>query len=318
MEICCYSKAEDIPRLWDDIASHNYFLKRESLSVLEVSNPCEATYYIVNRESIFVTYRLSLNLLTYSKFKLERKITVIGVPLSVGCSGYILKNESHLHALLDRLNGFVLVLNTPEPIPGLAYGKTLPDIRMITPKTEELYIHSLKSNYKKRILKIKNAGFTIRDIDASDFSDTLYSRYEEVFNNSNFKLEKQSISYFRNYNAKIFSFEKGSNICGFIQTKIVNNTMYFILGGFDYKENKDSLLYLSMLYKVITEAIENKCESIILGQTAEEAKLRFGAETNTRYMNVYCKNKILLNVIKKIIKIFEYKENQQIYKVYKS
>lgn len=317
MKIEVYTKAKELDDRWDNIALENEFLKKEFLSLLEISNPCEAKYYIVEDQSIFVVYEIKIDLLTYSNLSIKKKVKVIGIPISVSIEGFISKKEEHLKYVMKSLKGIILILNTKKYINGLSRGSTLSTFVMECPKDLSLYEKNLRSNYRKRISKIKTQDIEARYLQKSVFSKEHYKLYENMYNKSNAKLEKQKIDFFTEFDGSIIEFLKDNALCGFIQTKVIGETLYFIFGGIDYLKNSDGYLYLKMLYQVIEEGIKNKCKYINMGQTAEEAKMRFGCYEEKLYMYCYSNNKIINFLINKFIKTFSYKRYIKKHNIYK-
>lgn len=113
-----FTRVGDIPPQWD-IADRNNFLKRDVLSILEKVNPCQQEYYLHSEKRIlFVTYRLKLDVFSFqSGFSLKIPVRILGIPLSLSCSGYLCPKEE-LEFFSRTLDKFplLLILNTEKEL----------------------------------------------------------------------------------------------------------------------------------------------------------------------------------------------------------
>lgn len=306
-----YKKSCKLPPLWDELAGDNLFIKRDILSRLEELNPCNQTYHFNKEKKIaLVCYRLKLDIFTFSKqLSLKVPVNIIGIPMSVSKCGYSMMDQSKLKDLKDyikSLKGFYIVLNSNE----LSKGNTLPTYRLpIRWNTLDEYILSMRSHYRYRLKKAIKRSESIKMEELKDnalFDEEMYRFYCNVYDNSREKLEKLSISFFREFPSKIIKFIVDNETIAFIQLVENDKELIFLFGGFKYSLNKKYDLYINMLLKIIEKGIDNGFQYIDLGQTAEETKSKLGAVQQKKYMYVHHSNPLINIIINKLIKRFSY------------
>jgi hypothetical protein len=242
-------------------------------------------------------------------------VTIIGIPCSVCESGYSIQhnNIDEVSEYVRGLKGAKLILNAGADLefPGFAKGYTLPTCVMkINWGSFNEYLCSLRSHYRyrynKALKKSKELSIGILG-DNSDFNQKHYSLYEQVFNKSEYKLEKLSIDFFRKSNALIADFKLTSEPVAFIQYTIVGKEMVFLFGGLNYDLNTKYDLYLNMLLYLVKVAAENNCTMLNLGQTAEEIKCRIGAFREEKCLYIHHSNPIINKLASMFKKFFSYK-----------
>lgn len=328
-----YKKAMDLPEEWDIAAGENFSLYKRNLLYLEKVNPCDQTYLVFRNNdevSILVHYKLKLNVLCYSGFKLKLAVTVIGIPCSVSEPGFSI-HKDRLHEFsqefsqyIKSLRGFTIMLNAPSKLnlDSFSYGDTLPTcILDIKWNSFEDYIADLRSHYRYRFRKAikKMDTFTIRHL-KGDFSNKHYQLYQQVYNKSEYKLEKLGIAYFQNSEeagASLIEFIKDGEPAALLQYAINRRKMYFLFGGLDYSLNKDHDLYQNMLLYLVQIAIDNHCTHLNLGQTAEEMKCRLGAHQEGRHLYVHHSNRLMNRMVKGLLPFFSYPIKELDFNVFK-
>lgn len=324
MNIKVFNKVEEIPNYWDEAVEKSPFLKKKYLKLLETTNPCGAQYYLVANEDkkqyCFVTYKLKLNMFTYSKFKLDIPITIIGIPASVSAPGYCCEKEEVFLKVLKSIKGIKVVLNSNDKFKELKRGYTLPDCIMELPwNSFQSYLEAMKPSHRYRYNKVRKHGksLDIRKLEKHErFTEELYKLYENVYNKSSFKLEKLPIEFFRENGADTTVFTLEGKSVGFVQTFKEEETFYFLFGGIDYSINKNHSLYFNMLYHIIARAIESGAKSIKMGQTAEDAKLRLGCTLEEKYLYIHSANKFFNKLIQYLVPLLSYKYNFKKYHVF--
>jgi len=233
-----YQRAADLPFYWDDFVADNSFLRRESLQFLEVVNPCGQQYYLCPTQGlIFVTYRLKLDLATFTRHTLLRiPVRIVGLPLSVSRPGYAMPvGQGAAEAMancLRALPGFSLVLNGGESLP-LPKGLTLPSYEMqLAWRDFREYLAALRSPYRRRLGRALRKGRNIVMAVLADnnaFDETMYALYLEVYRHSTAKLELQSIEFFRRYPGKILLFWEDDVLLGFVQLAEAANSLGLVV-----------------------------------------------------------------------------------------
>lgn len=284
-----YTKAKELPKEWD-LFTKNPFQKREFLTFLEEVNPCNQKYHINTEEKIIlITYRLKLNILSFSGKKLNIPINILGIPLSIATCGYScdIKKIDILEKYIKNF-GLLLILNTDGQL-DIPTALTLPNFIVKAPISLDEHIAKMRSHYRYRAKKAIARGSNLHfaEIKPKDFSEKLYGFYEEVYERSEGKLEKLNIDFFRKCDAKLCKISDEQGEIGFFQYKKIDNNLIFLFCGFDHSKNKKYDLYLNILIKLIE--LGAGMEQIHFGQTTEYSKSRLGAESSNLYIHLQCK-----------------------------
>lgn len=183
-------------------------------------------------------------------------------------------------------------------------------------KSEADYIQSFSKKYRdqyKRARK-KLEGIVKRRLSFEDIQlheDTIYDLYEHVAKNAPFNtffLAKNHFSVLKEQLGDHFLFYgyfQDSQLIGF-STLIKNGTVmdtYFL--GYDWKIQKERMLYLNMLYDMVAYSINNGFKEIIFARTALEIKSSIGAKAIK--MNGFIKHetKIIDSCIGRIFNFLE-------------
>ena len=151
------------------------------------------------------------------------------------------------------------------------------------------YLASMTSKYRvraKRAFK-KMAGIERLPLNESRsevFAEDLHRLYREVANHSGFNMVALPDDYFASMayelgaSFRATAFTRNGEIVGFytlIQSDSRSLEAHYL--GFQGKENRDSQLYLNMLYDIIRTGIDMKVSHINLSRTALEIKSSVGA-----------------------------------------
>ena len=319
-EFLCIQEANKLPPEWDELAD-NYFQQTAFLAHTEKYNPCRQRYYLYTEYgkliSAAIVYTLHLDILTFIKVKSPIRMHIAGIPCSVSCPG-IFGNNLGMDALKKHIyeveKGFVLLLNLEEkPLAGSnASGNTLPTIVLPNHFADwQDYVESLRSGYRRRLNQInhpeKDLHFEKKP--CSEFTETMYHQYLEVYRRSSGKLEKLSYNFFR-YLPEDFTLTvcfRNNDVIGWNIAIYSQNTYYFFLGGIDYLRNKTYNTYFRLMSAIIRDGIEQKADFIELGQTAEIPKMRMGGKPVARYMEAHHSNLIFNKLLKLAGRLLEYR-----------
>lgn len=309
-----FKKAAELPRAWDNIFRDSSYLSREQLEILEICNPCSQRYVIINKRSAFIVYELRLNIFSYSKMDLKLSVNIIGIPCSVSRQGYKIEagDIRELEDYIKEEKKSFLVLNSGDKFLSncFAMGETLSTCSLqIAWDSFDDYMLSLRSHYRYRLgraLKKGNSAVIKKLTDNSMFSEKMYSLYLNVYEKSDYKLEKLSIDFFRRMPSSIYVFYIQDEPAAFVQLGSGNEELFFIFGGIDYSLNHEYDLYINMLLFILKYGIENKYVSIDMGQTAEDAKMKLGCSLTKKYMHIYHPNCIVRFFIKLFSKKLSY------------
>jgi hypothetical protein len=320
-----FVKAADLPEVWDNIFANNNYMSKEKLIILEKCNPCNQRYIIINGRSAFIVYKLKLNIFTYSKMNLNYKVNIIGVPCSVSKQGCkiedidivelenFIKSEKKGYIILNAEDSFLSKL--------LIKGETLPTCKLpILWSSFNNFLSSLRSHYRYRISKALKKGDQVvikKLVDNSTFDEKMYSLYENVYEKSNYKLEKLSIDFFRMMPTSIYVFYIQGEPAAFVQLSDHDRELFFVFGGMNYLLNHKYDLYMNMLAFILRYGIEHQYLSIDMGQTAEAAKMKFGCSQYTKYMYIYHPNSIIRFLVKLFSEKLSYNSVDLKFKIFK-
>lgn len=323
-----YQTANLLPDCWDNIAGDNIFLKRKYLRILEKTNPCGQTYTVFfcpEPDSILVTYKLKLDIFTYSFIRLKIYVVIAGIPCSVSRCGYAAgkKTEEQLFDYLRNIKGAKIVLNSEDEFTAdsFARGLTLSSCRMeIRWSSFEEYLYEMRSHYRYRTNKAIRKLSGIRQVTLTDnsmFDSKLYDLYRAVYDKSEYKLERLPIDFFREFPAKIIAFYQEKEPVAFVQLLENSKDMVFLFGGIDYSLNSKYDLYSNMLLSIVKYGIERGFKTIEMGQTAEDAKMKLGCRPYTKYMYVNHSNGFINALVHKGIELLSYNPRDLSFNVFK-
>ena len=208
IEFLCIHCADKLPSEWDEL-TENWFQQVTFLIHCEKYNSCSQRYYLAREDGKLVAaaivYTLRIDILTYLKIKSPLKMHIVGIPCSVSSEGIFgnkLEKEELKKHIYKVEKGFILILNLKEKnnYPSQISLKTLPTVVMSNHYTDwQHYINSLRTGYRRRLKLINqhDSELQFEKMLCSEFTETMYQQYLEVFKRSNGKLEKLSIDFFK-------------------------------------------------------------------------------------------------------------------------
>lgn len=295
---------------------------KEMINLLKEENQNWQEYIYLERGNdyaFFILYQLKMNLFTFGKANFKMNFHVVGYPCSIGECGYYTNNIQMMLDYIKKIKGCKLVLNAKSVVKDkdITVGETLPSCIFKNDfETTDEYIHSLRSNYRRRINKAISRCKNIKVKTITDGSIDVYPLYLNTYNRSEYKLEKLEKGFFKKIDATTLIFLNGERPVGFVMLKHTGNHLIFMFCGMDYTYHPVDLYYY-MLYTIIDYAIRHKCGWIDFGQTSEETKLKLGAYLEKRYFYAHHSNKFLNLVAKMGKELLEYKNNFPNYHPYK-
>lgn len=312
--------AKDLPESWDKLCKNNIYMSKHFLEFMEKVNYCNQSYHLFYKEeklySCFMMFERKFNLFIFTdKYKINCPMKFIYLPLSVSHPSIVFDEDKHeIEDVLNKMKGIKIIINVNEEnLKGFTKGHYLP-ICILENRwdTFDEYLKSMRSNYRRRINQAlkKNKDIKYEFLSNNDnFTDEMYELYEQVFNHSQYSLEKLNADFFKNDISKILLLKINNKVEAFIQ--IIedrnNDMLIFEFCGYNYKIAKKYDIYHNMLIKMTEYAIENKFKYLQFGQTAYDAKLKFGAKMYYNYFLLSHSNKLINWIIKKKIHWLEYK-----------
>ncbi|XCN72218.1 MAG: hypothetical protein Q3M24_18215 [Candidatus Electrothrix aestuarii] len=324
-EFSFFATARDLPASWDRACGENPFLRRATLMILEQVNPTGQGYYLLqssaeNAPSIFMTYQHRLDIFTYGKGSLRIPVTILGIPCSVSWPGLQIAEQDigTFQEAVEKIPGALLILNGKEPsLPGSScytQGLTLPNCELdINELDFPSYLGEMRSHYR---YKLKASMKRFQEVecrvlaDNQEFDSRLYNLYEQVYEHSDFKLEKLPLSFFQQFPAKITVFSTGDTLLAFSQTMFSDlggkKEQIFLFGGLEYSLNPQFHTYINMLLHVVRSGMEGGAHRVNLGQTAEDIKTRLGCSLQHRYLYARHANQLIHFLVRRGIGLLSY------------
>lgn len=289
--------AYNLPNEWDNLVV-DYFQTKEFLIHTETYNSCNQRYYLFLENDELkagaIVYSLKLDIFTYIGIASPFSMKIIGVPCSVSSSGLVGKPELStklIEHILKQEKGFHLALNLDDKNDknDVVNGRTLPTIILKNRFTSlENYLQSIKSNYRRRFLKLSLpfSEVKIKRGRCSNFNKEMHTQYLDVLKHSKGKLETLSHDFFVYLPSNFYLTEyyHQQKLIGWYITTMYFDKFYFFLGGIDYKLNNKFNTYFNILLGVLKDGIKKKARIIDFGQTAEIPKTRLGGKLVEKYM----------------------------------
>lgn len=323
------NKASLLPIEWDELCKDNIYMSKKFLSFMEDVNYCNQSYHLFYKDnklySCFMMFERRFNLFIFTKYKINVPMKFIYLPLSVSHPSIIWsEDKKELNSYLSKMKGIKILINIQnETLDNFSKGCYLP-ICVLENNWNSFddYLLSMRASYRRRIKQALLKGEDIKYEILSDnqnFSQEMYELYEQVFKHSEYSLEKLNLEFFRNDLAKTILLKINDKVEGFVQ--IIedrnNNMLIFEFCGYNYEVSKEYDLYYNMLSEIIRYAIDNKFRYVQLGQTAYDAKMKFGAKMYNNYYLLAHKNKFINWLIKRHNSFLEYKALDYHFNVFK-
>lgn len=324
-------KAEELPEEWDKLCEKNIYMQKDFLIYMEKANNCGQTYHLFYKNGVlyscFMMFEKKSDLFMFANdLDIKVKMKFIYLPLSVTEPGFIFnKDKSEVEKVLNSMKGYKIIMNTTEDenLKNFHRGNYLPICILENKwKSFEEYLNSMRSNYRRRYnqaLKKRN-NLKIEFLqNNNDFTEEMYGLYEQVYNHSEFYLEKLSLEFFKNNFSKIIKFSANNKVSAILQLieDRKNDTLIFEFVGYDYNISHEYDLYVNILLTIVKYGIDNGFRYINLGQTAYDAKLKLGAKMNYNYLLFSHSNRFINWLIKKSIHYLDYKVQEYSFNVFK-
>ena len=322
-------RAKDLPPEWDKLCEKNIYMSRTFMDFMERVNPCNQSYHLFYQGeklySCFMMFERKFNLFIFTKYHVNVPMKFVYLPLSVSHPSIVWsEDKTEVGKTLRKMKGIKIIINVgEEELEGFAKGHYLP-ICVLENRwnTWEDYLGSMRSSYRRRIHQALEKGKEIQYLelaDNQDFTDEDYQLYEQVFNHSEYSLEKLTADFFRNDIAKTILLQIDGKTQAFLQLieDPGNDMLIFEFCGYNYEIAHQYDIYYNMLAYIARYAIEHNFRYVQFGQTAYDAKLKFGA---TMYYNYYLlshSNPIINYLIQKKNSYLQYKVTDYHFNVFK-
>lgn len=311
--------ARDLPEEWDDLCNENIYMSRSFMQFMEKVNYCNQSYHLFYKDgrlySGFMMFERKFNLFIFTKYKVNVPMKFVYLPLSVSHPSIVWdKDKTEITKILHKMKGVKIIINVDkENLEGFSKGHYLP-ICVLENKWNswDEYLGSMRANYRRRISQALKKGECITyDLLANnkDFTEEWYNLYEQVFNHSEYSLEKLTVDFFRNDIAKTVLLKINNKVEAFIQLieDRPNDMLIFEFCGYNYEIAHKYDIYYNMLAQITKYAIEHKFKYVQFGQTAYDAKMKFGAKMFYNYYLLSHSNKFINWLIKRHNSFLQYK-----------
>ncbi len=322
------SSATVLPAEWDELARPHYILGRDFLQELERAHPCGQAYHLFydgdSLDSILISYKTRMNMALYTPFDWYVDLTMLYAAVPVTCPGMVIgeRTRAQVERFIRSLRGYSMIPNwrDEDSLAGLAMAPMSPSIYMPLPWTRfDDYLKSMRRDYRKRCNRALRRGQALRFeflSENSQFDERLYDYYRHVYDKSQVKLEQLPITYFQSNIGKLLICKHEGQALGFIQLIPNGKELVGALIGYDPELNGRLDLYHNLQLRGIRYAIESGYESVEMGQTAEETKLKYGGRYLPLNVMVNHSNPLWRAAIRLIMPFTAYKPISTQYRVF--
>lgn len=322
--------AKDLPKEWDKLCKNNIYMSKKFMMFMEKVNYCNQSYHLFYKNNKlytgFMMFERRFNLFIFTnKYKINLPMKFIYLPLSVSHPSIVWnEDKTELTKVLNSMKGIKIIINVDtEELDNFSKGHYLPICTLENKwNTFDEYLNSMRASYRRRINQALKKGKAITYEllpDNKDFTLEMYNLYEQVFNHSEYSLEKLTVDFFRNDIAKTILLKINNKIEAFIQLieDRNNDMLIFEFCGYNYEIAHDYDIYYNMLSEITKYAIDNKFKYVQFGQTAYDAKLKFGAKMYYNYYLLSHSNKFINALIRKYNDKLQYKVVDYDFNVFK-
>lgn len=322
--------AKDLPKEWDKLCKNNIYMSKKFMMFMEKVNYCNQSYHLFYKNNKlytgFMMFERRFNLFIFTnKYKKNLPMKFIYLPLSVSHPSIVWnEDKTELTKVLNSMKGIKIIINVDtEELDNFSKGHYLPICTLENKwNTFDEYLNSMRASYRRRINQALKKGEAITYEllpDNKDFTLEMYDLYEQVFNHSEYSLEKLTVDFFRNDIAKTILLKINNKIEAFIQLieDRNNDMLIFEFCGYNYEIAHDYDIYYNMLSEITKYAIDNKFKYVQFGQTAYDAKLKFGAKMYYNYYLLSHSNKFINALIRKYNDKLQYKVVDYDFNVFK-
>lgn len=322
--------AKDLPKEWDKLCKNNIYMSKKFMMFMEKVNYCNQSYHLFYKNNKlytgFMMFERRFNLFIFTnKYKINLPMKFIYLPLSVSHPSIVWnEDKTELTKVLNSMKGIKIIINVDtEELDNFSKGHYLPICTLENKwNTFDEYLNSMRASYRRRINQaLKKGESIVYELlpDNKDFTLEMYNLYEQVFNHSEYSLEKLTVDFFRNDIAKTILLKINNKIEAFIQLieDRNNDMLIFEFCGYNYEIAHDYDIYYNMLSEITKYAIDNKFKYVQFGQTAYDAKLKFGAKMYYNYYLLSHSNKFINALIRKYNDKLQYKVVDYDFNVFK-
>lgn len=286
-----FARAADLPAAWDGLCP-SLLQRRRLLAHYEAANPCGQRYYCLCEDDRpvagAVVYTIVQNLFTFLRnLPSPVALNVVGLPASISPPGLVGEAAAAcelLESVFAAEPGLSLALNLgPEHRVERAVPlRLLPDL-VLSNRFDcfAAYVAALRAPWRRRVRlaqeRFRGVETTRTGCDA--FTAEHHRQYLAVLGHARERLETLGLAFFQGLPPPlelVSCRHEGRLLCWRIMLR-EGRRLTFVLGGHDYAANGRHASYFNSLLGILEDGMRDGVETIDLGQTAEDAKLRLGA-----------------------------------------
>ncbi len=323
--------AADLHPGWDTLCT-SLLQRRALLHHYEMTNPCGQRYYCLFRGGRpvagAVVYSTVQNLLTFlGDLPSPVALNVVGLPVSVPAAGLV-GDPSWASRLLESVfaaeSGFVLALNLEpdQAIHGATSLRLLPDM-VFRNRFGSLddYGESLRSTWRRRMKRSRRRFRGVETVrtGCSSFTPAHHALYLDVIDHATERLETLGLGFFQGLPRplELVSCFHGGRLLGWRIVLAEGRRFTFVLGGHDYALNPRYDIYFNNLLGVLADGMACGAREIELGQTAEDAKARIGAQPVETRMLLRHGNPVVDRLLRVASPLLAYRRRPPVYRVFR-
>jgi predicted N-acyltransferase len=176
--------------------------------------------------------------------------------------------------------------------------------------TYEAFLQGLRSHYRYKIRKatqlMRDAGVAVDRVPLGEaYDDRAHRLYEAVVDSAQVQLERLTPDFFVRLGrtmgpaATLHRFRRDGALLGWVATLRHGDMLYDMFHGIDYAHNESLALYFNQLAEVLRYGAECGVERVVLGQSTDTAKARFGAESVPLWIAVAHRTRVVTGTMRR-------------------
>jgi hypothetical protein len=266
---------------------------------------------------------------------MRRKIVLCGLPVSVGAKHLAIAPGSRHEDVLRTMHEIAFALARREHAPFIVFKEFTPEDRPQMDFLERLgyrqfsspgmntfdrrfadmdsYVAALRSRYRqcvrKSLEKARAAGLRYEHLTDTAtilcrYSPALHRLYEAVALSSKHRLELLPLSFFHALARSLpglvgLTLVYAGDRAAALNWNLLHEGVYhFLFAGLDYDLNPSMDLYFNLMYAEMDYGFRAGAETLVVGQTADEFKMRLGCTQERRFFYVAAASRVASLILK--------------------